>query len=160
MSSQDKVLDQDEFISTKEIDKVIDNASKEAITNALCENANDEECIALFNQNMRKKHMARLLKLSGLSDKVIDLALERLESGDLEDKDVIGYMKAIQQMMDSSNNIINKVPENLPIQVNNGQQNNITINTGEVLTREQRENVLNIATKIIESASKNKGETK
>ena len=69
-------------------------------------------------------------------------------------------MKAIQQMMDSSNNIINKVPENLPIQVNNGQQNNITINTGEVLTREQRENVLNIATKIIESASKNKGETK
>ena len=154
--SEDKVLEKDEFISTEDLDKVIDNKSLEAITNSLDENANDEEYIALFNQNMRKKHMARLLKLSGLSDKVIDLALDRLESGEVQDKNVIGYMRAIQQMMDSSNNIVNKVPENLPIQVNNGQQNNITINAGELLTREQRENVLNIATKIIESASKDK----
>ena len=158
--SEDRVLEKDEFITTKDLDKVIDNKSLEAITNSLDESANDEEYIALFNQSMRKKHMARLLKLSGLSDKVIDLALDRLESGDLEDKDVIGYMRAIQQMMDSSNNIVNKVPENLPIQVNNGQQNNITINAGDGLNREQRENVLNIVSKIIENASKDKGETK
>ena len=158
--SEDKILEKDDFITTKDLDKVIDNKSLEAITNSLDESANDEEYIALFNQSMRKKHMARLLKLSGLSDKVIDLALDRLESGDLEDKDVIGYMRAIQQMMDSSNNIVNKVPENLPIQVNNGQQNNITINAGDGLNREQRENVLNIVSKIIENASKDKGETK
>ena len=157
---KDRVLEREEFITTKDLDKVIDNQSLEAITNSLDENNNDEDYIALFNQSMRKKHMARLLKLSGLSDKVIDLALDRINSGDLEDKDVIGYMRAIQQMMDSSNSIVNKVPENLPIQVTNGQTNNITINAGDNLNREQRENVLNIVSKIIENASKDKGETK
>lgn len=154
--SDDKVLD--ELAIKEELDEITDANALEIINNALSDNANEEECIALFNQSMRKKNMIRLLKLSGLSDKVIDLALERIESGDIKNKDITGFMNAIQKMMVSSNEAINTMPEKLPIQVNTGQTNNITINTQDDLTREQRENVLNIVSRIIEASSKNKGE--
>ena len=154
--SDDKVLL--ELATKEELDEIVDANALEIINNALSDNANDEECVALFNQSIRKKNMIRLLKLGGLSDKVIDLALERIDRGDLEDKDIIGYMNAIQKMMVSSNETINTMPEKLPIQVNTGQTNNITINTQDDLTREQRENVLNIVSRIIEASSKNKGE--
>jgi len=156
MEDNDKILE--ELVSQDELDQITDENALAIIQNALSEDADEEECIALFNQNMRKKNMIRLLKLNGLSDKVIDLALERIESGDIQDKNIVGYMNAIQKMIASSNETLNTMPEKLPIQVNNGQTNNITINTNDGLNREQRENVLNIVSKIIETASKNKGE--
>ena len=54
MGVQDKALDQDEFITTKEIDKVIDNASKEAITNGLLYDRNETQTILerLATQNL------------------------------------------------------------------------------------------------------------
>ncbi len=152
----DKVVD--ELISQEELNQITDANALEIIQNAMSDDANEEECIALFNQSMRKKNMIRLFKLSGLSDKVIDLALERIERGDIQDKNIVGYMNAIQKMIASSNETLNTMPEKLPIQVNNGQTNNITINASDGLSREQRENVLNIVSKIIEASSKNKGE--
>ena len=149
---EDKIVN--EIATQEELDQIVDTNTLDIINNALSEGANDEECIALFNQSMRKKNMIRLLKLSGLSDKVIDLALERIENGDLDDKDIIGYMNAIQKMMTSSNDTINTISDKMPIQVNNGQTNNITINTSDNLTREQRENVLNIISKIMTSQGK------
>ena len=149
---EDKLVN--EIATQEELDQIVDTNTLDIINNALSEGANDEECIALFNQSMRKKNMIRLLKLSGLSDKVIDLALERIENGDLDDKDIIGYMNAIQKMMTSSNDTINTISDKMPIQVNNGQTNNITINTSDNLTREQRENVLNIISKIMTSQGK------
>lgn len=152
----DKIVD--ELITQEELNQITDANALEIIQNAMSDGANEEECIALFNQSMRKKNMIRLFKLSGLSDKVIDLALDRIESGDIQDKNIVGYMNAIQKMIASSNETLNTMPEKLPIQVNNGQTNNITINTNDGLSREQRENVLNIVSKIIEASSKNKGE--
>lgn len=150
----DKIVD--ELVTQDELNQITDADALEIIHKALSDSANEEECIALFNQSMRKKNMIRLLKLSGLSDKVIDLALERINSGDIQDKNIVGYMNAIQKMISSSNETLNTMPEKLPIQVNSGQTNNITINTNDGLSREQRENVLNIVSKIIETASKNK----
>jgi len=152
MNENDKVLN--DLITREELDQITDADVLGVVQNALSDGANEEECIALFNQSMRKKNMVRLLKLSGLSDKVIDLALERIESGDIQDKNIVGYMNAIQKMISSSNETLNTMPDKLPIQVNNGQTNNITINTSDSLTREQRENVLNIISKIMTSQGK------
>lgn len=159
---QDKILN-DELVSHEELDNIIDEKSLDLVVNAINEENNEElkDLTNLFNQNILKKNMLRVLKFNGLLDKLGDEAMYRIENNpdSISDKELSGYMRTIQGIIDSSSKNVNSIPETLPIQpVTN---NNITINTGEGgLNRESREKVLNVVEAILKMTnSQNEGKS-
>lgn len=157
---QDKILDS-ELVTNEELDNMIDEKSLDLVVKSINQDNNEElkDLTHLFNQNILKKNMLRVLKYNGLLDKLGDEALERIENNpeSISDKELAGYMRTIQGIIDSASKNINTIPETLPIQpVTN---NNITINTGEGgLNRDSREKVLNVVEAILKMTnSQNEG---
>ena len=161
MNKEDKIINEEELTDTKELNELLDANNLDVMTNAIQEYDNDKfkELVAAFNQNMMKKNMLRTMKYSDLMDKLGDKALEKLDSPDLSDKNIIGYMNAIQKALDSSNKAMTTLPENGTITFNT-QNNNINI-TEDALPRESRERVLDYVDKILRASNNNEnGENK
>ncbi len=80
--------------------------------------------VELFNLNLQKKNIIRSAKLSSVQDKIVNHIEERiaLEPESIDDKDLIGYHKAIQDTLNKSDTSMEnvKVPT---IQIN--QQVNV-----------------------------------
>lgn len=156
---QDKILDND-LVTTEELDNMIDEKSLELVVKSINQDNNDEvkDLTHLFNQNILKKNMLRVLKYNGLLDMLGDEALERIKNNpeSISDKELAGYMRTIQGIIDSASKNISTIPETLPIQP---VTNNITINTGESgLNRDSREKVLNVVEAILKMTnSQNEG---
>ena len=80
--------------------------------------------VELFNLNLQKKNIIRSAKLSSVQDKIVNHIEERiaLEPESIDDRDLIGYHKAIQDTLNKSDTSMEnvKVPT---IQIN--QQVNV-----------------------------------
>ena len=96
----------------------------------------------LFNLNQNKKNLVRIAKLNDLLDKVSDKAIERIDinADDISDKDLLGYMQTVQNVIEKSQKSVEDMSSVPMIQIN--QQNNINVE-GE-LSRESKEKVLSI----------------
>lgn len=153
-NNEDKVIE--ELTNSKELNDIIDTNTLEVIAGVVQETDNDKlkDLTYLFNQNIVKKNMIRSLKLNGLMDKLSDKVIEKLETDEITDKNLVGYLNAIQKALDSSTKITSTIPETPPI-VNNTQNNITVVNSGEQLSRESREKVLDMVEKLIKASNQN-----
>lgn len=99
----------------------------------------------LFNLNMSKKNVTRLMTLNNLLDSVADQMSVRLSkrADEFSNSDLVTYMKVLQDSADKSTKIINQVEDAPSISIN--QTNNaVNINMGpeSTLDRESREKVM------------------
>lgn len=104
-----------------------------------------KDLTVLFNLNMSKKNVTRLMKLNDLLDSVSDQMAKRLEnrSDEFSNNDLITYMKVIQDSMDKSSKSLNQVDETPAISINNTKNEvNIAITDGVTLDRNSKERVL------------------
>ena len=97
----------------------------------------------MFSLNMAKKNAVRVAKLQNLLDKVNDQAIDRFEKhpGEFSNKEVLDYMKAVQDQINSAQTSIKELDEKPMIQVNN-QKNEVNINVDGGLSRESKTRVL------------------
>lgn len=102
-----------------------------------------KELTKLFNLNIAKKNILRVLKLDGLRDKVTDNIIERFDKvpGEFTNEELLKYIVAIDNSIEKAQKTA-ELTENPPqIQIN--QQNNINVTVGdEELNREERMRVM------------------
>lgn len=91
----------------------------------------------LFNLNMRKKSVVRVIKMNDLLDKVTDSVIERFEKTphNFSNDDLIKYMQVTESAIERANKQLNLVEETPPIQL---QHNEVTVNIVDNLDRESR----------------------
>lgn len=145
--------------TTRAIEKVDDQVND--VVNKLLEESDVDkakEILKLFNMNIAKKNAVRVVKLNGLLDRINEQAIARLEShpDEVSNKDLLGYMSAVQNQLEKSSFNANSLTDLQAIQFN--QQNNITINAGEsgvqALSKESRDRVLAAVNEVLALAQK------
>lgn len=112
-----------------------------------------KDLVDLFNWNLSKKNVARVLKLNELFDDVTDQMAMRIKNkpDQYSHSELIDYMKAIQGAIDTSNKNLSAV-ETPPTIV---QQNNTQINVNVIdkFDRDSRERILSAIQKTLLTAS-------
>jgi len=105
-----------------------------------------EDLTQLFLLNKKKKDLARINKLSNLIDTIDDEVINRFneEPENFNNDQLVKYLTATQQIIDTTTNNIEKVPM---IQINN-QKNEIHIDDSG-LNKESRAKVLEVITSIL-----------
>lgn len=101
-----------------------------------------KDLISLFNWNMSKKNMLRILKLNNLYDDVTDQMIKRFayKPDQFSNDDLLNYMKTVQTAITSSSKMIEEIEEPAPAIIQNNTQ--INVNVGESFSRESRERIL------------------
>lgn len=112
-----------------------------------------KDLVALFNWNMSKKNVARLLKLNNLFDAVSDQMVERFmkKPDQFSNADLLDYLKTVQGAIDNSSKALSQTEEP-PVIVQNNTQ--ININTAESFNRESRAKIADAVFAILAKASK------
>ena len=122
----------------------IDDATKGVVTDIVNTNDPDEfkDLVSLFNLNQSKKNALRIIKLTGLLEKIEDQAIERFNKkpDQMSNQELLEYLKAIENSIDRSQKYVNEAESKPMIQLN--QQNNINIDAGSQLDRESKEKVI------------------
>jgi hypothetical protein len=138
-------------------DIVIKSADLDAATNELAQNIIDEQDLSkikdltqLFNVNLAKKNIVRLLKYSDLVDKVSDQMMKRVISkpGEFSNEDLLKYLQITQSAIDKStksSGIVEDIPAINLIQKNT----QVNINTEPKLDREARQRVTDAVSAIL-----------
>lgn len=105
-----------------------------------------EDLTQLFLLNKKKKDLARINKLSNLINTIDDEVINRFneEPENFNNDQLVKYLTATQQIIDTTTNNIEKVPM---IQINN-QKNEIHIDDSG-LNKESRAKVLEVITGIL-----------
>jgi hypothetical protein len=127
------------LISTSSVDVKIGDIAREVLKEENPDKA--KELISLFNWNMSKKNVARILKLNQLYDNVTDQMATRLStrSDQFTNSDLLDYMKTIQGAIDTSTKNMNQVEEP-PLIVQQNTQ--INVNMGDKFDRDAKERIL------------------
>ena len=101
-----------------------------------------KDLISLFNWNMSKKNMLRVLKLNNLYDDVTDQMIKRFayKPDQFSNDDLLNYMKTVQGAITSSSKMIEEMEEPAPAIIQNNTQ--INVNVGDSFSRESRERIL------------------
>lgn len=88
-----------------------------------------KDLVSLFNWNMSRKNVARILKLNGLLDNVTDQMALRLEhrADQFSNDDLLDYMKTLQGAVDSSYKQLNQVEETPMIVHQSNTQINVNL---------------------------------
>lgn len=118
LDSKTKDLAQ-QILDTDDIDKVKD------LTN-------------LFNLNIQKRNVMRVVKMNELLDNVTDKVAERFEKtpDNFTNDDLLKYMQVTENSIEKANKNLNLVEETPAIQLQ--QNNQVNINIGTSLDRESR----------------------
>ena len=131
----------------------VDTAIADVATQVLAESDPDKakNLISLFNWNMSKKNVARILKLNQLYDNVTDHMVTRLatKSDQFTNSDLLDYLKVIQGAIDTSSKNLNQVEEPPVIVQNNTQVN---INMSDQFDRDARDRILAALQATLQSA--------
>ena len=108
----------------------------------LTSNSKDEvdQIINLFNQNLKKKELLRLGKLSELQDLIVEQAEKRLTkySDEFSNKDLIEFFKTFQTTLQNTDKSMDNVPQ---IQITQNQLN-VSIEPPE-FDQDSRQRILN-----------------
>ena len=127
-------------INTADIDaKVTDIVSKVLDEEDV---SKTKDLMSLFNWNMSKKNMLRVLKLNNLYDDVTEQMIKRFayKPDQFSNDDLLNYMKTVQGAITNSSKIMEEVQEPAPAIIQNNTQ--INLNVGESFSRESRERIL------------------
>lgn len=121
----------------------LDSGMKETARAIIDENATDklQSLINMFNLQELKKNTIRATKYNELLDKISSEMLARFEKyhNQFSTDDIIKYLQATQLALEKSKRTDTTLPNIPNITVN---QVNIQNNSEQVLTREERENIL------------------
>lgn len=100
-----------------------------------------KQLIQLFNLNVEKKNVVRILKLNGLLDSVSDTMIERFAKhpGEFSNDDLLKYMQVIQQSIDNAHKNLNMVDQAPPISFN--QNNQVNVNIIDTFDRDSKERI-------------------
>lgn len=139
----------------------LEDSTKQVVENML--NSKDQaeykSLIDLFNLNQSKKNALRIVKLNELLGNIEDQAIKRIQEtpDQMSNKDLLEYLKTIEESIDRSQKYVDKVEDKPMIQLN---QQNITINDSKVngLDRESREKVLEVVNSILKEIQENNEE--
>ena len=155
MNTDEKVTNPTDIVESKTKDIL------EQITQT--DNTEDiKQLTAMFNLNMAKKNMIRLLKLSGLLDVLSETAIDRVNnhSDEITNKELIDYLNVIQTLIDKSTKTVDTATINAPvIQINT--QNNIIANDSildKLKTKESRDRVLAAVAEVKKALALQQGE--
>ena len=135
-------------LDTQEIvDKIISETDPNAV----------KDLTQLFNMNLSKKSLVRLLKLNDLYDKVNDQAIERFEKrpDEISNKDLLDYMQVLQNSIEKAQRNLQGIGEQPTIQIT---QNTNTVNIGNdatKITKESKDRVFDFVRKVIEASNSN-----
>lgn len=101
-----------------------------------------QDLIALFNWNLSKKNVARLLKLNNLYDNITDQMEARVlkRPDQFSNDDLLNYLKTLQNAIDGSNKQLQSIEEPPPTIIQNNTQINVTV--GDEFSRESRDRIL------------------
>ena len=99
----------------------------------------------LFNVAMMKKEINRAERQSDILDYALEVINEKLLSGEVSDKALGTYVKVLQ---DNINNV-RKMTTEEPITPITYNHQEITINNGDALTKEERDNVIDFIQKVL-----------
>lgn len=102
----------------------------------------------LFNLQINKKNVIRILRLNNLIDNIEDQMLERFEKrpDEFSDTDLLNYLTTLQNALDKTSKNLNLVDETPPIQLN--QVNVVNVNESK-LSRESEKKVMQAADLLI-----------
>ena len=116
------MIDETKNLDLSPLDDNINSLAQQVIDEGDVDKTKD--LVALFNWNLSKKNVARLLKLNNLFDAVSDQMVERFEKkpDQFSNSDLLDYMKAVQGAIDSSSKYLSETEEP-PAIVNNTQIN-------------------------------------
>ena len=108
----------------------------------LTSNSKDEvdQIINLFNQNLKKKELLRIGKLSELQDLIVEQAEKRLTkySDEFSNKDLIEFFKTFQTTLQNTDKSMDNIPQ---IQITQNQLN-LSIEPPE-FDQDSRQRILN-----------------
>ena len=92
----------------------------------------------LFNLNIQKRNVMRVVKMNELLDNVTDKVAERFEKtpDNFTNDDLLKYMQVTENSIEKANKNLNLVEETPAIQLQ--QNNQVNINIGTSLDRESR----------------------
>lgn len=112
-----------------------------------------KDLIALFNWNLSKKNVTRILKLNNLFDDVTDQMVKRFQSkpDQFSNSDLLDYMKAVQGAIAGSSKVLDDMEEPPQIVQNNTQ---INVNIADTFDRESRQRILDVINATIANANK------
>lgn len=145
MSSEETHL----IVNTSQVDTAITDVANQVLAESDPDKA--KNLISLFNWNMSKKNVARILKLNELYDNVTDHMVTRLatKSDQFTNSDLLDYMKVIQGAIDTSTKNLTQTEEPPVIVQNNTQVN---INMSDQFDREAKERILAAIQATLQSA--------
>ena len=111
------------------------------------------DLVQLFNLNVAKKNVVRILKLNGLLDSVSDTMIDRFEKhpGEFSNEDLLKYMQVIQQSIDNANKNLNLVDQTQAITLN--QNNQVNVNIIDTLDRDSKERIADAVKAILNKAN-------
>lgn len=143
-------INETHLINTSQVDDTIVGIANQVLAEEDPNKAKD--LISIFNWNMSKKNVARILKLNELYDNVTDHMVTRLttKSDQFTNSDLLDYMKVIQGAIDTSSKNLNQVEEPPVIVQNNTQVN---INMSDQFDREAKERILAAIQATLQSAT-------
>lgn len=114
-----------------------------------------QELEEVFSVAMTKNEIARMAKQDELLDLIIAQADERIRKrpGELPTKDLLDYMNVLQNNIDRSHKNIKSPTEDGPVSQINNIRNEVTVNmTGDGLTRDSQNKVMDVVKAILQQA--------
>lgn len=155
MDDSKNSIKENEPLDLVALDNNVKKSSEDIVTDLVsAETCSEFDAIAAeFNLNQKKKNAIRVVKLTNLLGKIEDQAIERFNKkpDQMSNKELIEYLQAIQNSIDRSQNYVDKIEEKPMIQINQ-QTNTIKIEDNQ-LSRESKEKVLSIVSKLLKEAS-------
>lgn len=114
-----------------------------------------KDLTALFNLNIRKKNVVRVVKMAGLLDNVTDKVIERFEKtpDNFSNEDLLKYMQVTENALDKASKNLELVEETPAIQLQQNNQVNINIDRG--LNRDSRAKVTEAVEAILKKLQNN-----
>lgn len=140
-------------VDSNSIDKKNEEIAQKILENDSLEETKD--LTTLFNLNIQKRNVLRILKMNSLLDKLSDEMVERFENHpDLfTNEDLLKYMQVTEASIDKSKKDLNLVKDTPSIQLL--QSNNVNININQELDRESRKKVADTVQEILKRINNN-----
>ena len=130
----------------------LDEKNEKLAQKILNANTLDEtkDLTALFNLNIQKRNVLRVLKMSNLLDKVTEQIIERFEKApnNFTNEDLLKYMQVTENAIDRANKNLNQIEETPAIQLMQNNQVNINIDNSSI-DRESRIRITETVQKIL-----------
>ena len=139
------------LVDTSEIDSTIKNLASQVLAETDPDKAKD--LISLFNWNLSKKNVSRILKLNSLYDDVSDQMVDRFhkKADQFTNSDLLDYLKVVQGAIDtSSKNLVQVEDPPAIVQQNNTQ---INVNLVDSFDRDAKQRILDAIQATLKNAS-------